>query len=146
MPVTFEPMALLMIEVVPLPVLLMVPALLTDAPERVMTPVLFAVSVRLPVPVTPPLKVMLLATVVIVRFLLSVIGPLKMLAALSVMVLVPVLPDATEIALVNVPARPPLNVVLAEPLLSPIVIVPVPNALVLVVPLSVPALIMVPVE
>lgn len=69
-----------------------------------------------------------------------------MLAALEVMVAVPVFVEATEIAFVKVPASPPLRVALDEPPVeSPIVIVPVPKAVVLVVPETVPFLIVVPV-
>ena len=66
----------------------------------------------------------------------SVTAPLKMLAALSVIFATPVLPEATLMAFVNVPASPPLNVALADPALSPIVIVPVPNAAATVPPAS----------
>lgn len=62
-----------------------------------------------------------------------------MLAALEVMVATPELSEATEIKLVNVPARPPFNVTSELPSESPIVIVPVPKALALVIPLTVPA-------
>ena len=67
-----------------------------------------------------------------------------MLAAVSVMVARPVLPEATEIGLAKVNADPPLNVALAEPLVSPMVMVPVPKAFALVVPLTVPDLIVTP--
>src|SRR5882724_9750593 len=69
-----------------------------------------------------------------------------MLAAVSVMVAMPVLPEATEMGLAKVPAKPPLSVALAEPALLPMVIVLVlaPKAFALVVPLTVPALIVRP--
>ncbi len=56
-------------------------------------------------------------------------------------------PDATVIGLANVPAKPPFNVALELPVLSPRVMAPVPEppkALVLVVPLTVPALMVSP--
>lgn len=149
-PVTLVPITELMVVVLENPVVLelvMLPVLLTAvAPDSVILPVLVAVALRsrLPLPVTPPPKVRVLAIVVRVRsWLFSVTKPLKTLAALLVMVATPVFPDATEIALVKVPARAPFNVALADPLLSPIVIAPVPNAAA-TVPLSMPDSIVVP--
>ena len=66
-----------------------------------------------------------------------------MLAALEAMLAVPVFPAATVIALVCVPAKPPFKVAFDDPEEFPIVIVPVPKAAA-VVPLRVPALIVVP--
>ena len=72
--------------------------------------------VMFPVPVMPPLRVILVADGDNVRpWELSVTAPLKMLAALDVMVAMPVFPEATEIRLVCVPANPPFKVALAEP-------------------------------
>jgi len=146
--VTFAPISALITFVAePAPELVIVPVLLTLVVVwRVITPAPVALRVRLPVPVIPPLKVRALAAGDSIRsWLLSVTAPLKMLAALEVMVATPVLPEATEIGLANVPTKPPLNVALALPLLSPIVIVPpVPNAKALVVPLTVPDLIIKP--
>lgn len=62
----------------------------------------------------------------------------------AVMVATPVLVEATEIGLANVPVKVLLNVALALPPESPMVIVPVPKALTLVVPLTVPACIVTP--
>jgi len=128
--VTFAPMtALINVAPLPAPELVIVPVLLTLAVDRVITPAPVALRVRLPVPVIPPLKVRALATGDKLRaWLLSVTAPLKMLAALEVMVATPVLPEATEIGLANVPTKAPLNVALALPLESPMVIVPVPVA------------------
>ena len=78
--------------------------------------------------------------------MLSVTAPLNVLGWVSVIVATPVLPEATEIALVSVPAKLLFSVALAEPLLSPMVMAPVPKALALVVPDRVPALIVEPPE
>ena len=67
-PVTFVPTAALIRSVAPpAPELVIVPALFTDAVDSVITPAPVALSVRLPVPVTPPLKVRALAPAVRVR-------------------------------------------------------------------------------
>src|SRR5262245_1147067 len=128
-PVTFEPTAALM-SVVPLPapILVIVPALLTAAVESVMVPVVaLLLMVRLLVPVTPPLKVVEIAV------------------PLFPMVSVPVVPLASTIgrAMVN-PVVPTNSVALALPLVLPSVIVPAPKALALVVPSTVPDLIVSP--
>ena len=96
----------------------------------------------------PPLNVSRLVNVgASVRLLFSVTAPLKILAALLVIFSVlPLLPAATVIGLANVPANPPLSVASALPLESPIVIGPVPKALALVVPETVPALMVRPPE
>jgi hypothetical protein len=100
----------------------------------------------LPVPPMTPLSVSAVAAGARMRsWELSVTAPLKMAAAELVRVALPELPEATEIALVCVPAKPPLSVVLAEPEESPRVIVPVPKAAA-VVPRSVPALTVTPPE
>jgi len=63
--VTFDPTAALITSVaLPTPELVIVPELLTAVPDRVITPVLVALRVRLPVPVMPPLNVRVLAAVV----------------------------------------------------------------------------------
>jgi hypothetical protein len=74
-------------------------------------------------------------------------APLKVQAALLVMVSVPLEPEAIVIGLANVNAPPPFNVALAEPLESPIVMTLAfaPKALALVVPLTVPLFIVRPV-
>ena len=64
-----------------------------------------------------------------------------MAAALLVMVAAPEFPEATEIRLVWVPMKPPCKVALAEPVLSPMVIAPVPKAPATVMPTTVPSLI-----
>src|SRR6185436_9475878 len=130
---------------VPLPLLVIVPPLLIDAPDSVIVPVPVAFRIRLLPPDTLPLKVRLLPTGDRTRSLLSVTPPLKMLAALSVIVATPVLPDATTMGLAKVPASPPLNVALAEPPESPIVItlVVAPNEFAFV-PVTVPDLIVRP--
>src|SRR6185295_11335029 len=105
-------------------------------PEPLMT--------RLPVPVMPPLKVRRFVRVgASVRLLFRVTPPLKILAALLVMLKVPLEPVATVIGWANVPANPPFSVALALPLLSPSVITLAlaPKAFALVVPLTLPALI-----
>ena len=74
-------------------------------------------------------------------------APLKILVVklpLAVMVATPVLVEATEIGLANVPPKSLLNVALALPLESPMVIVPVPKALALVVPETMPDLMITP--
>ena len=122
-----------------------VPVLFRLAVDTVMPPTPPVLSVRLPVPVTPPLKVSALPTGERTRScVFSVTAPLKMLAALSVIVATPVLPEATDITLAKVTAPAPLKVALAAPALSPIVIVPVPNEPA-TLPLAVPALIVNPV-
>ena len=126
------------------PELVMVPVLLTLAVESVRTPAPLELIVRLPVPVMPPLKVSAVPPPNTCKsWLLSVIAPLKTLVdTVPVMVAIPVLVEATVIGLVKVPLRPPLKVALADPPeASPMIIVPVPNAVALVVPLTVPALI-----
>ena len=95
-PLTLAPStALIRTDPAPVPALVIVPELLTDVVERVM-PVpleLLALSVRLPAPVTPPLKVV--DPVVPVEVTLStgvpdaaakVIGPLKIAAAVTMAV------------------------------------------------------------
>ena len=77
-----------------------------------------------------------------VRLLFSVIAPLNVGLEVEVMLSVPLLPEATVIGFGKVRLSP-INVALALPVESPRVIVPVPEppkALVLVVPLTVPAL------
>ena len=139
--VMLAPTGALMVDAaVPVPEFVIVPVLFTAVVDKVIVPVLVVFKLKLPVPVTPPLNMRLLATGDKLRLWLSVSAPLKvLLAPLSVIVAVPVLPETTEIALVKIPANPPLNVALAEPLVLPMVMVPVPKALALTVPLSVPA-------
>lgn len=144
-PVTFAPMtALITFVAAPAPELVIVPVLLMLTVWRVITPVLVALSTRLPVPMIPPPNFKVLATGESVRsWLLSVTAPSKMLAALEVMVAMPELVEATEIGLANVPLRAPLRVALALPPESPMVIVPVPVAPPkdpATLPLTVPAL------
>jgi len=130
-------------------VLTMVPVLLTELVVKLTMPVV-PVPLRrtLPVPVTPPDKVSpkVVVDTSVTSWLLNVMAPLKVEAALLVMVAVPVLPDATVIGFANGPANPPLNVALALPLPSPIVMTLefAPNAFALVVPLTVPDLIVKP--
>ena len=145
--VTFAPTAPLIVVVpAPLPELMIVPWLLTPpAPDRVITPAPVELNTRLPMPVTPPLKVSAVVAGDRTKSCeLSVTRPLKVLTAVPVIAATPALPEATEIALANGPANPPLSVALAETVESPSVIAPAPNALALVVPLTVPALIVRP--
>ena len=144
-PVTLLPTAALITLAAVIPELVIVPVLLTAVVDSVITPAPPELSVRLPVPVTPPLKVRALATGDRTRLcVFSVTAPLKVLAALSVIVATPVLPEATEIALAKVATPAPLKVALTAPTLSPIVIVPVPKEPA-TLPLAVPALIVNPV-
>ena len=99
----------------------------------------------------PPLKVMLEAVANSCKsWLLRVMAPAEVgVAVEAVMVAVPVLPPAITMGLaVQAPVSPKLNVALALPLLSPIVMVLalVPKALRLVVPLRTPDLMVKPPE
>ena len=130
----------------PVPEFVTVPMLLIGLVESVIVPTPVAFNVKLPVPVIPPLSVKLFAAGDNLRSWLSVTAPLKILATLSVIVAIPELPLATEIGFVNVPTNPPFSVASAEPVVLPMVIVPLlPKALALVVPVTVPALMVVPV-
>jgi hypothetical protein len=128
-PVTFDPTPPLMVVVpVPAPIFVMVPALFTAAVESVMVPLpALLLIVRLLVPVTPPLKVV------------------EMFVPVLPIVSVPVVPLASAIgrAIVS-PVVPTSSVALALPLVSPSVIVPAPKAFALVVPRTVPDLIVNP--
>ena len=110
--VTLEPTAELMtLAAVPVPILVIVPALFTAAVDKVIARLFVTFNSRLPVPVTPPVIVSVPPAVCSIKsWLLSVTGPLKILAAESVIVARPVLPAATEIVFANVPMSPPLNV------------------------------------
>ena len=124
MAVTFEPTPPLIVVVpVPAPMLVIVPALLTDPVESVMVPVVaLLLIVRLLVPVTPPLKVV------------------EMAAPLLPIVSVPVVLEANMIGFAIVNPVVPTNRValLLPPALSPSVILPVPKAFALIVPRTVP--------
>ena len=146
-PVTLVPMtALMTLAAAPAPEFVIVPVLFTLVVERVMIPAPVEFSVRLPLPVTPPLKVRALAAGDKIRsWLLSVTAPLKVQAALLVIVATPLLPEATEIEGGNVTAPAPLKVALALPLASPIVItLPAGPKELATVPVTVPALIVRP--
>ena len=104
-----------------------VPELFIGLVENVIVPPVIPMIVKLFVPVTPPLKTVLLL----------------LLVTLSV----PVFPDASTIGFANVEDRDAVIVALSFPLVSPRVTVPVPlppNALVLVLPITVPFLIVRP--
>ena len=103
--------------------------------------------IRFAVPVIPPPKVSRWVKVgASVRLLLSVMAPLKVLAALLVIFKVlPLLPEATVIGLANVPP-PAFNVASTLPLVSPMVMTLefAPKAFGLVSPETVPALMVKP--
>jgi len=151
MPVTFVPTPPVIVWVVVFAlVLVMVPVLFTLAVVKLTMPVVpVPVIVTLPVPVTPPDNVSPKVNVdaAVKLWLDRVMGPLKVAAAVLVMVAVPVLPEATVIGFWNGPANPPLKVALTLPLPSPMVMTLefAPKAFALVVPLTVPPLIVRPV-
>ena len=135
-PVTFVPMtAEMVVFPKPAPELVIVPMLLT-ATVVILIADQFVLIVRSPVPVIPPVTVSVLPSengVDNVKLLLSATAPLKVAAALLIMVNVfPLLPEATLIGFVNVPAKPPFNVAFALPLVYPRVTVAAPKALALV--------------
>lgn len=143
MPVTLDPTPPVMVWVpVLVPELVRVPMLLTLAVVKVTRPVVpVLLMLRLPVPVTPPDRVRVSVVMeVTFKSWLNVMGPLKVDARVCVRVAVPLLPEATEMAFVKGPAKPPLKVALALPTASPRVMVFAPKALALVVPTTVPAL------
>ncbi len=112
----------------------------------------FSLIVRFPVPVTPPVKIS--PTAVTVKLLFKVIAPLTVepdvLFGEIILNVLPLLPEATVIGLANVNAVPvglTDKVAFAVPLVSPMVIAPVPEppkALVLVAPFTSPALMVKP--
>ena len=130
----------------PVPELVMVPALFTPVVDSVAVPPPVVLNIRLPVPVTPPLNVRLLAVGCRVRLLASVTAPLKRVVAPTVIVFVPVFPAATEMRFVKVPLNVLSSVAFAAPLVLPRMMAPVPNALALPVPIKVPASMVAPPE
>ena len=94
------------IVVVPLvlPELVIVPVLLTGFVDNVTTDAPVPLIVMFPVPVMPPLRVSVPELGVILKLLLSVTAPLKVVVVLPSILNVPLLPDATVIAFVNGPA------------------------------------------
>ena len=136
-PVTFVPItALIVVELLPKPEFVIVPALLIDVVERVIAlkedPELITLVMILPVPVIPPVNISLrLLVPVIVRLLFSVTAPLKVVSPLAIVVIlsVPLLPEAIVIGLAKVRADALFRVASALPEVSPRVIVPVPAAL-----------------
>ena len=196
MPVTFDPMPPLINTLpVPVPLLVIVPVLLTASVEIVMplAKVLLFLKVRLPVPVMPPewvkrfaplfasvspptpsvvapaivtrpsaagplVTVTALAPWVIeplrpkvlpliissVRLLFRAIEPVKLTFCVPPKIdSVPVVPSRTMILFAWLPSKVDASVALLLPVVSPSVIVPVPNAAA-TVPLAVPLLIVTP--
>ena len=130
-PVTLVPMTELMVVVpVPAPMFVIVPVLLSEPVEKVIVPdPELLLMVRLFVPVTPPVKVVEM--------------PLPVLPMVSVPTLALV---ANTILFAKERAVVPMSkVAVLLPVVFPKVMLPVPNAFADVVPVSVPALMVVPV-
>lgn len=127
----------------PAPELVIVPIIFTLFPRFALSsvvPVLVLFIIILPVPAIPPLCKWLVEVVTVkVRLLFSVINPSVLV---FVILNVPLLPDATVIALeIKIELR---KVASALPLVLPIVSVPVPPAVELVLRARLPALIVTP--
>ena len=122
-PVTLEPIAaLIKVAPAPLPLLVIVPVLLTLVVESVKALLLLLLSVRLALPVTPPVKLKVLPVMAVkVASLFKVIAPVKeeMAAVLLPIVCVPLLPACTVMARAIVKAPPVKSEALALPEVLP---------------------------
>ena len=154
MPVTFAPMTLSIdTEAAPAPAFVIEPVLLIDVVERVM-PVpleLLALSVRSPVPVIPPVRVVepVVPVAWMLRALLSVTAPPKTAAVvvplLPMVSVLPLLPATTLIGLVNVPLLAnKLAFAVPEECPRLMTLPSAPNVFPLAPPMTVPALIVRP--
>jgi hypothetical protein len=146
-PVTLVPILELIVTIpCPDPELVTVPTLLIAPVEIVTVLRSLLLIITSPVPVIPPVIVIFEVVVAIVSALFKVIAPLNVGVLELVIVAVPLDPEATVMGLANVKFEPPIKVALAVPVVSPIVIVLLfaPKALALVVPVTVPFLMVSP--